>query len=58
MIETIPVSDQYAEQADAFARMARGEAPRAYGIENAIQGMKIIDAIFRSAKSGRFEDVV
>lgn len=58
IIETIPVSDQYAEQADAFARMARGEAPREYGIENAIQGMKIIDAIFRSAKSGRFEDVV
>jgi predicted dehydrogenase len=53
---TKPV-DQYTEEADAFARAVLGEEPLAYGIDDAIQQMRILDAIFRSEKSGAWEDV-
>ena len=49
--------DQYTEEADAFARAVLGEEPLAYGIDDAIQQMRILDAIFRSEKSGAWEDV-
>jgi hypothetical protein len=29
----------------------------AYGLEDAIMNMRIIDALFRSERSGRFEEV-
>jgi len=51
---TDPV-DQYAEQADAFAAAVRGETPLPYGPADAVQNMRIIDALFRSEKSGRWE---
>jgi predicted dehydrogenase len=53
--EVIPPVDQYAEQADAFARAVLGETELPYGIEDSIRNMKIIDAIFRSAEFGRWE---
>jgi predicted dehydrogenase len=53
--ETIPVSDQYALQGDAFVEMILGERVRAYGIEDAIQNMRILDALFRSEQSGHWE---
>jgi len=53
--EVIPPSDQYAEQADAFARAVLGETELPYGIDDGIRNMKIIDAIFRSEKSGTWE---
>ncbi len=52
----IAAADQYAEQADAFAAVVRGEAPLPYGIADSIQNMRIIDALFRSEKSGSWED--
>jgi len=53
--ETFPVCDQYTLQGDAFSRAIRegGEVP--VSLEDAIQNMAVIDAIFRSAKSGRWE---
>jgi predicted dehydrogenase len=56
-VETVslPVADQYQLQAEAFGRVIRGEEPLAYGIDDAIQNMRIIDAFFRSEKSGRWE---
>ena len=57
VVETIPPSDQYAEQGDWFVRMARGEVPREYGIEHSIKGMQILDALVRSETSGRWEDI-
>jgi predicted dehydrogenase len=54
--EVIPAVDQYAEEADAFARAVLGETPLPYGIEDGIKNMKIIDALFRSEKSGTWED--
>jgi predicted dehydrogenase len=53
--EVVPPADQYAEEADAFARAVLGEEPLAYGLEDGIRNMKIIDAIFRSEKTGRWE---
>jgi predicted dehydrogenase len=53
--ETIPVCDQYALQGDAFVEMILGEREPAYGVEDAIQNMRIIDALFRSEQSGRWE---
>lgn len=53
--ETIPVCDQYALQGDAFVEMILGEREHLYGIEDAIQNMRILDALFRSERSGRWE---
>jgi predicted dehydrogenase len=53
--EVIPPADQYAEQADAFARAVLGEADFAYGIDDAVANMRILDAIFRSEQSGGWE---
>jgi predicted dehydrogenase len=53
--ETIPPVDQYAEQADAFARAVLGDTELPYGVEDSIRNMKIIDAIFRSGETGRWE---
>jgi predicted dehydrogenase len=56
-IETIPESDQYMLQGDAFSRAIRGEIELPYGIDNAVGGMQIIDALFRSETSGRWEKI-
>jgi predicted dehydrogenase len=50
-----PVSDQYQLQAEAFGRVIRKKEKLAYGIADAIQNMKIIDAFFRSEKSKKWE---
>jgi predicted dehydrogenase len=52
---TLPVSDQYAEEADAFAKAVLGETPLPYGPEDGIKMMKILDTMFRSEKTGRWE---
>ncbi len=51
----LPVSDQYQLQAEAFGRVIRKEEKPVWGVEDAIQNMKIIDAFFRSEKSGKWE---
>lgn len=53
--ETIAACDQYALEGDAFVEMILGERPHSYGIEDAIQNMRILDALFRSEGSGRWE---
>lgn len=52
---TIAACDQYSEQCDAFARVVLGEEPLPYGIEDGITMMGILDALFRSGDSGRWE---
>jgi predicted dehydrogenase len=54
---TFAAVDQYAEQCDAFARAVLGEEPLPYGIDDAIRMMRILDALFRSGESGRWEKV-
>ncbi len=55
--ETLPPSDQYQLQGEAFSRAVRGEIALPYGVEDAIANMRVIDALFRSERSGRWEDV-
>lgn len=55
--EAIAPSDQYQLQGEAFSRAVRGEAPLPYGVEDAIANMRVIDALFRSERSGRWEVV-
>jgi predicted dehydrogenase len=54
-IETIPTCDQYTVQGDAFSRAIRegGEVP--VPLEDALRNMAVIDAVFRAARSGRWE---
>jgi predicted dehydrogenase len=53
--ETFSPVDQYAEEADAFARAVLGEEPLPYGVDDAVKNMQIIDAIFRSERTGKWE---
>jgi predicted dehydrogenase len=53
--EEFPVCDQYTIQGDAFSRAIRegGEVP--VPLEDAMRNMAAIEAVFRSAQSGRWE---
>ena len=55
--ETLPPSDQYQLQGEAFSRAVRGEIALPYGIDDAIANMRAIDALFRSERSGQWEAV-
>jgi predicted dehydrogenase len=55
--ETVPESDQYQLQGEAFSRAVRGEIPLPYDVEDAVRSMRVIDALFRSEKTGRWEEV-
>jgi predicted dehydrogenase len=49
--EIIPACDQYTEEAEAFALAVLGKQPLPYGIDDAIQNMRILDAIFASERT-------
>jgi len=51
----IEKADQYQLQGEYFSRVVRGQEKLAYGVEDAIQQARILDAIFRSAKSAKWE---
>ena len=53
--ETFPVCDQYTIQGDVFSKAIRegGEVP--VTVDDGIKSMAVIEAIFRSAESGRWE---
>jgi predicted dehydrogenase len=53
--ETFPVCDQYTIQGDLFSQAVRGEGQVPVSIEDAVCNMAVIDALFRSAESGRWE---
>ena len=54
-IEEFPVCDQYTLQGDAFSRavLEGGEVP--VSLEDAVRNMAVIEPLFRSAESGRWE---
>jgi predicted dehydrogenase len=54
-IETFPIIDQYTVQGDSFSRAVLEIADIPVPLENAIANMAVIEAIFRSAESGRWE---
>jgi predicted dehydrogenase len=53
--ETFPVCDQYTLQGDTFSRaiLENGDVP--VSVEDAIGNMGVLDALFRSADSGKWE---
>jgi predicted dehydrogenase len=55
--EIVAPSDQYMLQGEAFSRAIRGEIDLPYGVEDAVRNMRVIDALFRSEKSARWEQV-
>lgn len=55
--EILPAVDQYTEQAEAFAQAVLGNTPLAWGVEDAIASMRVIDAIFQSEKTGGWAEV-
>ncbi|HUL17075.1 MAG TPA: Gfo/Idh/MocA family oxidoreductase [Terriglobales bacterium] len=54
-VETVPDCDQYTIQGDAFSQAIREDREVAVPLEDAIGNMKVIDAIFRSARTGKWE---
>ena len=54
-VEELPVVDQYTIQGDEFSRAIRGEREVPVPLEDAIKNMAVIEAIFKAAKSGRWE---
>jgi predicted dehydrogenase len=50
-----PVSDQYTIQSELFSKSVREGTPLPVALEGSVQNMAVIDALFRSAKSGRWE---
>src|SRR5688572_13315356 len=55
--ETLPPSDQYTEQADAMAMAIRRAVALPYGIEDAIQNMRILDALVMSEQTRSWVDL-
>ncbi len=53
--ETIPACDQYTVQGDAFSKAIREGGSVPVPLEDAIANMSVIDAVFRSAESGKWE---
>ncbi len=56
-IETFDAVDQYSIQGDEFSRAIRGEREQPIALEDAVANMRVIDATFRAAESGRWEAV-
>ncbi|GJG89020.1 deoxyfructose oxidoreductase [Gemmatimonadetes bacterium T265] len=50
-----PAVDQYVLQADRFAEAVRGVGTVPVSLEDSIGNMAVLDALFRSAESGRWE---
>lgn len=51
----LPVCNQYTIQGDLFSEAVRGVRPVPYPLEDSILNMRVIDAVFRAAESGRWE---
>ncbi len=50
-----PACNQYTIQGDLFSRAVRENTPQPIPLEDAVANMAVIDAVFRSAESGRWE---
>jgi predicted dehydrogenase len=54
-VETFPTCDQYTIQGDVFSRAIREKTAPPVPLTDAIKNMAVIEAVFRSAESGRWE---
>lgn len=59
-VETIeiPVCDQYSVQGDLFSRAILDRTSVPYPLEMSVKNMAVIDAVFRSAESGEWEEPI
>jgi predicted dehydrogenase len=55
VVETIPVCNQFTIQADLFSEAIRNNSELPNTLEDSIQNMAVIDAVFRSANTGTWE---
>jgi predicted dehydrogenase len=53
--ESFPTCDQYTVQGDAFSRAVRGDGEVPVSLEDAICNMAVLEAVFRSAETGRWQ---
>lgn len=53
---TLPAVDQYRLQGERFSEAVRGVGTVPVSLEDAIGNMAVIDALFKSAESGRWEE--
>lgn len=51
------ICDQYTIQGDLFARAVQDGRPAPYPLEDSVKNMRVIDAVFRSGRSGAWETV-
>jgi predicted dehydrogenase len=51
----LPVVDHYQRQVEAFSHAVRHERPDAAALDDAQAGLRVLDALFASERSGRFE---
>ncbi len=56
-VKEFAICDQYAIQGDLFSRAILEDGVQAISLEDAVKNMAVINAIFRSASSGRWEAV-
>lgn len=56
-LASLPPTDQYWVQVESFSRAIRTGGTVENPIESAVANMRVIDALFRSAESGRWESV-
>ena len=56
-VEEFGPVDQYAIQGDAFSKAVLGESEVPVSLETAVGNMRVIDAVFKSAESGKWETV-
>jgi predicted dehydrogenase len=54
---SLPISDQYQLQAESFCRIIRNKEKPVWAVEDAITSMRILDALFKSGNSGKFEKI-
>lgn len=55
--ETFDATDQYRLQGEAFARCLREKTPPEFPLEDSLLNMRVVDALFRSAKEDRWVDL-
>lgn len=54
-IESFPICDQFTIQADLFSKAVREDTEVPNPLEDSVRNMAVIDALFRSGKSGKWE---
>ena len=57
LVETFADEDQYQHLVENFCRTIRGGKAPFWGVDDAIAQMEVIDALFRSERSGAWEEV-